>query len=121
MGFLRRLFGGKEEPYEDKHGIYLHVECENCGSRVRVRIDKQHDLNRQSGGYVWHKTIVDSKCFRPMPTVVRFDGSYEVIESEIEGGRYLTKAEYEAPRREAANAEETAEDPDSAEPSSEAT
>lgn len=95
MGFLKRLFGGKQEPYEDTQGVYLYVACDNCGSRLRVRIDKQYDLNRQSGGFVWHKTLVDSKCFRPMPTTVKFDGNYSVTEAEIEGGRYLTKDEYE--------------------------
>ena len=118
MGFLRRLFGGKDQPYEDTQGIYLYVACDHCGSRLRVRIDKQHDLNRQGSGYVWHKTIVDSRCFRPMPTVVRFDSAYNVIESEIEGGRYLTEAEYKASRQEAAADIETEEGPEDTEPSS---
>lgn len=96
MGFLKKLFGGEQKPYEDKQGIYLYVACERCGSRLRVRVDKQYDLNRESGGYVWHKTLMDSKCFRQMPTVVRFDSNYDVVEAEIEGGRYLSEAEYEA-------------------------
>lgn len=96
MGFLKKLFGGGQEPYEDKQGIYLYVACERCGSRLRVRVDKKYDLNRENGGYVWHKTLMDSKCFRQMPTVVRFDSNYEVIEAEIEGARYLSEAEYQA-------------------------
>lgn len=96
MGFLKKLFGGEQKPYEDKQGIYLYVVCDRCDSRLRVRIDKQYDLNRESSGYVWHKTLMDSKCFRQMPTVVRFDSNYEVVEAEIEGGRYLSEAEYKA-------------------------
>ena len=95
MGFLKRIFGGNQ-PYEDKQGIYLYVVCENCGDRLRVRVDKQYDLNRISGGYTWRKSLVDSKCFRPMETVVTFDNNYEVVEAEIEGGRYVSLAEYEA-------------------------
>jgi len=98
MGFLQKLFGGekREKKYVDKTGLYFYVQCDNCGAAVRVRADKQHDLLREDAGYVWHKTIVDSKCFRRMPTVVRMDRNYEVTTAEIEGGRYITEAEYEA-------------------------
>lgn len=99
MSFLRRLFGGKaEEPaeYGDPQGIYLYAQCDRCGAVVKVRADKQHDLNPESGGYVWHKTIVDSKCFQRMTTVVHFDRSYSVRDAELEGGRYITREAYEA-------------------------
>ena len=118
MGFLKRLFGSGQSSYEDKQGIYLYVACDHCGSRLRVRVDKQHDLNRESGGYVWHKTIVDSKCFRPMSTVVRFDRNYEVVEAEIEGGHYLTPAEYEADAEIEPEADRTAEDSEQVDPNS---
>ena len=113
MGFLKRLFGGKQKPYEDKQGIYLYVVCDHCDSRLRVRVDKQYDLNRTGQGYRWRKSLVDSKCFLPMETVVTFDRSYEVVEAEIEGGRYVSQSEYEAlavaekKRQEALAAEET--------------
>lgn len=119
MGFLKRLFGGESSSYEDKQGIYLYVACDRCGSRLRVRVDKQYDLNRESGGYVWHKTLVDGKCFRPMSTIVRFDSSYEVVEAEIEGGRYLTRAEYETEAKaEEAEANEADSDREQAAPDS---
>lgn len=108
MGFLKRLFGGhddkeQEQEYVDKHGIYFYVQCDNCGAGVKVRADKQHDLSHADGGYVWHKTIVDSRCFRPMHTVVHFDGKYNVTSHTLEGGRYITKEEYEALRAAGAN------------------
>jgi hypothetical protein len=31
-----------------------------------------------------------------MPTVVRFDGSYHVVEQEIKGGYYITEEAYNA-------------------------
>lgn len=94
IGFLKNLFGSKDKPYVDKQGIYFYVQCDNCGTKVKLRADKQHDLNRDGDGYVWHKTIVDNRCFRPMPTVVHLDGRHQVTQAEIEGGRYLTEAEY---------------------------
>lgn len=115
MGFLRRLFGGdKSGAQGDTHGIYLYVQCDNCGARVRVRADKQYDLNRTDDGYVWHKTIVDSKCFRQIPTVVYLDRNYEVVKADIEGGRYISREAYEAPTQETAD-ESTVEPVDSEE------
>ena len=52
MGFLKKLFGGGEpKKYVDKQGIYFYVVCDNCGTRVRVRADKQHDLQNTGSGY----------------------------------------------------------------------
>ncbi|HRQ42023.1 MAG TPA: hypothetical protein PLD25_29235 [Chloroflexota bacterium] len=100
MGFFKKLLGGSEKKtageYVDKTGIYFYFQCDNCGKRVRVRADKQHDLLNDDGGFVWHKTVVDSKCFRRMETVVYLDGHYHVTSYELTGGRFLTQAEYEA-------------------------
>lgn len=100
MGFLRRLFGGKKEDQGDPQGLYFYVQCDNCGAKVRIRADKQYDLNRTDDGFIWHKTIVDSKCFQQIPTVVHLNHSYEVTSAEIEGGHYITREEYEAPEPE---------------------
>lgn len=102
MGFLKKIFGGNDKtgrpgkPYIDTQGIYLYVQCDRCGAPVRLRADKQYDLINEGGGFIWHKTIVDNRCFRPMPTVVRFDGSYNVVDHDIKGGRYITEEEYNA-------------------------
>lgn len=102
MGFLRRLFGGKKKDQGDPQGLYFYVQCDNCGAKVRVRADKQYDLNRSDDGFIWHKTIVDSKCFQQIPTVVHLDHNYEVTSAEIEGGHFITREEYEAPEPEPA-------------------
>ena len=95
MGFLKKLFGGGEpEKYVDKQGIYFYVACDNCGARVKVRADKQHDLQNTGDGYEWHKTIVDSRCFRRIQTVVQLDANYQMVSHEITGGRYMTEEEY---------------------------
>jgi hypothetical protein len=106
MGFLKRLIGGNEPKkpapkpgpggYVDTQGIYLYVQCDNCGTPVRVRADKQYDLTKEGGSYSWHKTIVDNRCFRQMPAVVVFNAAYEVTDAQITGGRFITEAEYDA-------------------------
>jgi hypothetical protein len=100
MNLIKRMFGGKgEKEYVDKYGLYFYVQCDNCGSKVQVRADRQHDLNRTDGGFVWHKTIVDSHCFRQIPVVVHLDAQYRVTEQEIDGGRFISQLEYEATRQ----------------------
>ena len=99
MGFLKRLFGGSDSSGSNKaggDGIFLYVKCGNCGDKVRLFIHKSHELNPSNGGYIWHKTIVDNKCFRPIKTVVTFDSQYNIINSEIDGAHYITQVEYEA-------------------------
>lgn len=96
MSFLKRLFsGGNKAPYVDKNGIYVYAKCDNCGTIVRVRADKQHDLNREGSSFSWHKTIVDSKCFRRMQAVVHFDSDYRVSNYELSGGTLVDEAAYQ--------------------------
>lgn len=96
MGFLRNLFGKPKKNRTDR-GFFLYVVCDQCGDRLRLRIDPQYELNRRDeGGYLWRKTLVDNRCFRPMRTEVIFDEQLDVVTAEIDGGRYITQAEYEA-------------------------
>ena len=60
-----------------------------------------------------HKTIVDNRCFRPMPTVVTLNANYEMTAQEITGGRYITREEYEALLEEQRRAREAAANPPS--------
>ena len=105
MGFLKKLLGGSDRSHSksspsasnaDPQGVYFYVQCDRCGAPVRLRADKQHDLINEGNGYTWHKTIVDNRCFRPMPTVVTLNTAYEMVAHEITGGQYITRDAYEA-------------------------
>lgn len=99
MGFLRWFFGtSKQTPPDnpgDPDGVYFYVQCDRCHTTVRVRADRKHDFNQEDGQYVWHKVIVDSKCFQRINTVVHLDSQYNIVNADIQGGHYITKAEYE--------------------------
>ncbi|MEJ2753383.1 MAG: hypothetical protein P8169_12015 [Chloroflexota bacterium] len=99
MGFFKKIFGGGEKKpseYVDKRGVYFYVRCDNCGTVVKLRADKEYDLERHDNGFVWHKTIVDNRCFRSIPTVVVLDANYDVVSTEISGGEYVTEQDFEA-------------------------
>ncbi len=99
MGLLdafRSLFSPKASRETDD-AVHVYAECDRCKSKVHVRLDKRHDLSRGEGeGYFVRKEIMDSKCFRLMTAEISFDAGYRIQSQEIHGGRFITKAEYEA-------------------------
>lgn len=100
MSFLRKLFGSDDSEKVtsgDSEGFFVFVACEHCGAKVRLRIHKQYDLIPSANGYDWHKTIVDSRCFRPIPTVAHFDNRYNLVNADIQGGHFISQEEYDAP------------------------
>ena len=82
----------------DRTGIYFYVKCGTCGTPLEVRVDRTLDLQRdfEQGGYVLHKEVMDGTCFRLFHFTVRFDGRYNVVERQIEGGEFITEDEYHA-------------------------
>lgn len=93
MGFLQKLFGSNQT---EEEGFFVYVQCDQCGAKVRLRIHKEYDLVRTGDGYEWHKTIVDSRCFQRIPTVAHFDRGFNLVNADMQGGRFITKEEYEA-------------------------
>ena len=93
MGLLDRLFGRSPE----ERVLRLHVRFDNCGAKVRVRVNLHHDLGlADEGGYILRKQILDSQCCQPMHPELRFDGRKRVTSRHISGGEFITKTEYEA-------------------------
>ncbi len=99
MGLLEKLtslFGSKPSQQADD-ALHIYVECERCKSTVHVRLDKRHDLSAsEDGGYFVRKEIMDSKCFRLMSAEIVFDGSFRMQRQELQGGRFISKEEFEA-------------------------
>lgn len=99
MDFLRRLFGGAQ-PRGDG-AIHLFVRCDRCGATVHVRVDPRNDLSieygdsEQPSGYRLIKEIMDSRCFRLMRAEIDYDGARREISRQIEGGKFITKEEYD--------------------------
>ena len=95
MSFLKRLFGGGEP--RDSDAIWLYVRCDNCGQKMKIRVDRRFDLRRDydRGGYKLDKEIMDGTCFSLMMARLRFDTGYRVLSRELEGGTFLTREELE--------------------------
>ena len=98
MGFLAKLaslFGAHAAGGADD-AVHIYVECGQCKSKVHVRLDRRHDISgREDGGYYVRKEIMDSTCFRLMIAEITFDNAYRIQSQEIQGGRFVTAADYE--------------------------
>jgi hypothetical protein len=99
MGLLDRLslLFSPRPAKEADDAIHIYVECGRCQSKVHVRLDKRHDLSQgEGGGHFVRKEIMDSKCFRLMPPAIGSDRGYRIQTPELQGRRFITKAEYDA-------------------------
>jgi hypothetical protein len=93
---LTSLFSSKPSTDSDD-AIHIYVECGRCKSKVHVRLDKRHDLSQgEGGGYFVRKEIMDSKCFRLMSAEIIFDGHYRMQSQDLQGGRLISKEEFDA-------------------------
>jgi len=105
MGLLDRLgglFGGGRQAAEsgaDTDGVHVYVQCDQCGAKVHLRLSKQYEIapDYQQGGFVVHKTVVDTKCYRQVPAVFRFDDKHTLLSHELAGAHLITREQYEAP------------------------
>lgn len=100
MSFLRKIF---ERGAPDAEGIHLYVRCASCGEAISVRANPATDLSPvwdestdATTGYELHKEMLGTRCNRLIYGHWRFDAARRVLGSEIEGGREITRAEFEA-------------------------
>jgi hypothetical protein len=99
MSFLKKLgsfLTGEGESGDDAYWFY--VRCGNCGEKLRIRVNKQFDLqpNYETGGHTLAKEMMDSKCFHLMYARIEFDKDYRETSRDITGGEFITREEYEA-------------------------
>jgi hypothetical protein len=105
MDFFRRLFGGKNSAPPD-NALHLYVRCGRCGAPVHVRIHLFNDLaveyddSENVSGYTLRKELMDARCFRLMYASLSFDRNRRELERSVEGGTFITQAEFEQLERE---------------------
>jgi hypothetical protein len=85
------------------NAFWLYVECNACHEKIKVRVNREHDLSAEYDGsdvpssYVAHKEVVGNQCFRRIKVDLTFNSKRQQTEQQIEGGRFITREEYEAP------------------------
>lgn len=104
MEWLNKLFGSSGASGKaDRNVLWLYAQCGRCHSVVSVRINRSNDItpDYDTGGGVLRKEIMDSKCFQLMHAELHFDPEGKETERTIEGGRFITREQYEAEKEKA--------------------
>ena len=98
---LERLFGGDDDgpPVGALRAFPIAVKCARCGEVIRLRIDRDHELqsvyapDAEEGDepveYVLRKEIVGDLCQNLIHFTIHFDCDHGLTSSEIEGGEFL--------------------------------
>jgi len=115
MAFLAGLWrklagrGGEEQPRpqtelatDEGRALWIYVECANCGAKTKVRLSKTSEIQRRDGldknegpgEFFIRKTVIDSRCFRPVEVELEFDQRYRIIQSRVKNGRLIPYSEY---------------------------
>jgi hypothetical protein len=99
MGFLRNLFSPPKGP--DARSYYLYLECDQCGEKLKTRVDLHSDLSIEYGksrkGDTFHvrkQVVGENLCFRRIEIQLTFDRNRSLIHKEASGGKFITEREY---------------------------
>ena len=100
MSFFKKL-GALFAPQADQRNLWIYVRCQHCHEMLKSRVDLHNDLSLQyeAGGktttYYCRKVLVGSqRCYRPIEVELYFDRSRKLQKQEINGGTFVTEAEY---------------------------
>jgi hypothetical protein len=82
--------------------LYLYVQCNKCGEKLRARVDVWNELTPEYDGnsdnataYFCRKVLVGEKmCYQPIELRLKFDKNHKLVEQTIMGGKYIDEAEF---------------------------
>ena len=97
---LNNIF--KAPPPKLERALYLYVQCDKCGEKLRARVDVWNDLaadyeegSDDAASYHCRKVLVGAnKCYQPIELELKFDKKHKLIDQQINGGRFIEEAEF---------------------------
>ena len=99
MSFLKKLFS----PRNDPPFYWIYVQCDQCGEMLRTHVNLHNDLSIRYGeserdnAYFTRKRIIGShRCFRPIDVELTFDSKRNLLDQQIQGGRFISEEEFNA-------------------------
>ena len=85
----------------DSSDYWVYVKCDQCGEKLRTRVNLYNDLSIQysetegSNTYFCRKTIIGSeRCFFPIEIELTFDQQRNLVDRTIQGGQFISEAEF---------------------------
>jgi hypothetical protein len=105
MNFLKSLRKIMSSPLpKTERAMYLYVQCDHCGEKLRARVDIWNELTPEYGqasdkasGYFCRKVLIGEKlCYQPIELKLKFDQNHQLISQEINGGKFIEKEAFES-------------------------
>jgi hypothetical protein len=103
MGFLKKIFDQlSTSQREDPNAAYVYVQCDKCGEKLRARVSVRSELSPEFGNsdkaiaYHCRKVLIGEQlCFQQIEVNLKFNNRYKIVDKQISGGKFITRAEYE--------------------------
>ena len=80
---------------------WVYVQCNRCNEKLRTHVNLNNDLSIRYGEsdsddtYFTRKTIIGRNlCFQAIEVELTFDRNRNLIDKQIQGGRFISEAEY---------------------------
>jgi hypothetical protein len=95
---LANLFGGGSSSDEDRF-LTVYVLSHRCREPIEIRVDMHNEVSRtdDDDGFYVRKVIHTSganRCFDQVELELWLDAKRNVINRDVQGGRWLTEDEY---------------------------
>ena len=82
--------------------MYLYIQCDKCGEKLRARVDVWNDLTAEYEGnsdaavsYHCRKVLIGEKrCYQPIELILKFDKNHKLVEKQINGGKYIDETAF---------------------------
>jgi len=97
FNFLRKKPKEVKKIREEAEALYLYFQCEKCGEKIQIRVNKQTDLQREEGMLYLNKEILGNRCLNLIYTSIQFDSRYRILSAEVERGKLISEKEFSAP------------------------
>lgn len=96
--------------YRDRESLYVYIKCTRCKEIIPVRISLKEEVQEnydkskeKSCAFFVRKEISGSgsnRCFARISIYLQFDSQFRVIGTEIDGGSFTSKDEFETWKKE---------------------
>ena len=86
-----------------ERALYLYVQCNKCGEKLRARVDLWNELTPEYEGnsenatsFQCRKVLVgENRCYQPIELRLKFDKNHRLIDQQILGGKFIDEEEFD--------------------------
>jgi hypothetical protein len=93
--FIKKIF----TPVKQGNLINFYLKDEKCGEKIKLLVRKSYDIQRiyedsEEADYRLNKVVICNSCYNKINVKIDFDKRYNIIDSQIDGGKIIAVDEY---------------------------